>query len=587
MRMLPQSRRGQAGWVLLCFVILLSELLYANSQTSMTWDEGHHLFDGYTIWQQHDYDLNPEVPPLAKLAAALPLLPMHLFVPRQMGRDSQLEAFLDGKAFLFTNNADALLTYSRLAIACFALGTAFLVLRAGRVLFDAQTGLVALAFLIFDPTLLAHGALVTTDAAITFFFMATVLAWIAYSDKPNYSKLALAGAALGCSFATKFTGLLLLPVLFILCLLEAIRHRSLALLLKRMAALAGATFVAWFVLWAFYGFRYAIRPDGLVMNPTLPAYLASYRAIGNPWLISTLAHARLLPEAFLWGLINTKFTEQRDIGYLFGKLYRHGVWWYFPAAILIKSTLAFLVMLGISVYSFCFRNEFRFQVLRLLVPVTVLLAVAMASSMNIGIRHILPTYPFLYVIGAAYLVLFCHWRPGGVWLVLALWLAQAASSLAAAPEYIAYANELWGRPNQVHRYLSDSNSDWGQQLKAARGYLQQHHVADCWIAYTAEGAVDLNYYGIPCKPLPTDASLWWFKVPMEVPDEISGTVLISDDMLSGTDNAPGKTNPYAQFRALKPAAILQGGMFVYTGRFRVEDAAKVVREANRHRPNAD
>jgi hypothetical protein len=244
-------------------------------------------------------------------------------------------------------------------------------------------------------------------------------------------------------------------------------------------------------------------------------------------------------------------------------------------------------MLGISVYSFCFRNEFRFQVLRLLVPVTVLLAVAMASSMNIGIRHILPTYPFLYVIGAAYLVLFCHWRPGGVWLVLALWLAQAASSLAAAPEYIAYANELWGRPNQVHRYLSDSNSDWGQQLKAARGYLQQHHVADCWIAYTAEGAVDLNYYGIPCKPLPTDASLWWFKVPMEVPDEISGTVLISDDMLSGTDNAPGKTNPYAQFRALKPAAILQGGMFVYTGRFRVEDAAKVVREANRHRPNAD
>jgi hypothetical protein len=175
--------RGAAVATLL--VILFLQLLAVNVRTSMSWDEGHHLFDGYTILKHRDFGLNPEVPPLAKAAAALPLLPLRLNEPEQQGRSSQLEAFLDGKDFLFKNDADGLLLRGRLVISLFTLGLALLVFLAGQEIFSATAGLLALAFLVFDPTLLAHGALVTTDAGITVFVFAAVYAWYRYTVRPT------------------------------------------------------------------------------------------------------------------------------------------------------------------------------------------------------------------------------------------------------------------------------------------------------------------------------------------------------------------------------------------------------------------
>lgn len=575
--------RADPNWrfviVPVCLAVLLAQLMFANARTSMTWDEGHHLFDGYTALRYGDFDLNPEVPPVAKLAAALPLLPMQLKVPQQQGRDSQLEAFLDGKAFLFGNDADALLTRGRLMIACFTLLLAWMVYWAASEYFGWESGVVALLFLVFDPNLLAHGALVTTDAAITCLFFATLVCWNRYADAPSWSRLLLAGIVLGCTFATKFTGLLLVPILFVLALVETLRGRSWSLLLRRVLALAAMTVMAWVVLWAFYRFRYSIRPDGLAMNPALPEYLQRYASVGNPRPLVFLARWKLLPEAYIWGLINTKLTEQRDLSYLFGTLRRHGTWMYFPAAMAIKSTLPFLVLLGLSAWTLFQRDARRYAMVRLLIPAGLFLAVAMHSSMNIGVRHILPIYPLLYCCGAYALVFVAHQRRAWVWAGAALLAFQIGTSVAAAPAYIAYANELWGGPRHVHRYLSDSNSDWGQQLKDAGAYLREHHITDCWIAYTAEGTVDRNYYGVPCKPLPTAASLWWFQEPMHVPDEIRGTVLVSDDMLSGVDDE-GAVHPYSAFRQIKPVAVLQGGLFVYQGTFAVPQAAAQVRAAN-------
>ena len=131
----------------------------------------------------------------------------------------------------------------------------------------------------------------------------------------------------------------------------------------------------------------------------------------------------------------------------------------------------------------------------------------------------------------------------------------------------------------MHRLLSDSNSDWGQQLKTAADYLHGRHVTECWMAYTASGVADEHYYGVPCKPLPTMVNLWWIPVPMSVPAEIDGPVLISDDELEGVDLPFGQANPYAQFKALKPTAILDGGLLVYDGHFDVHAASSLVEMA--------
>jgi hypothetical protein len=564
--------------------ILLLQLLAVNLRTSMSWDEGHHLFDGYTILKHHDFDLNPEVPPFAKVVAALPLLPMHLYEPVQQGRSSQLEAFLDGKDFLFRNDANQLLLRGRLAISLFTLTLALLVFFAGETLFNTTTGLLALALLVFDPNLLAHGALVTTDAAITGLVFATFFAWYAYARRPSAWRIALTGTLVGLAFAIKFTGLLLVPILILVAVLEAIEHRSLRTLKKQAVALLAIFCIGYAVLWANYGFRYAIRPNGLSQNPPLAAYLNDYARVANPRPLQILAHYHVLPEAFLWGLANTKLTEDRNVSYLFGTIRRHGTWLYFPAAILIKSTLPFLFLMLLAAILWFRERLVRWRWLMLATPAAVFLLVAMRSDMNIGVRHILPIYPFLYLIGASALDLLTRRNHRWFALAAALIAFQIFTSLRTFPAYIAYANEAWGGPDRVHLYLSDSNSDWGQQLKTAAVYLRQHHITDCWMAYTASGVVDEGFYGIPCHPLPTVVNLWWIPIPMTVPRQLDGTVLISDDELEGVDLPAGQPSPYAQFKQIKPVAILDGGLFVYQGHFDLSAASAL---AHSHAASAE
>jgi hypothetical protein len=242
-----------------------------------------------------------------------------------------------------------------------------------------------------------------------------------------------------------------------------------------------------------------------------------------------------------------------------------------------------LPLLGLMVLAgfVAFRERgVRWRWLMLLVPVVVFLGFAMQSNMNIGVRHILPIYPFLYLIGASALSVAMAWdrRLGWrwIWVAAAVMVFQVVTSVRCFPAYIAYANEAWGGPKNVHRYLSDSNSDWGQQLKTVAEYLRERHVTDCWMAYTASGVVDEHYYGVPCRPLPTMVNLWWIPVPMSVPKEIDGPVLISDDDLEGVDLQFGQANQYAQFKEMTPTAVLDGGVLVYDGHFAVPMASALV-----------
>ena len=156
----------------------------------------------------------------------------------------------------------------------------------------------------------------------------------------------------------------------------------------------------------------------------------------------------------------------------------------------------------------------------------------------------------------------------GLTLVLALLLFHAVSSWRTFPSYLAYANELWGGPSNTYKYLTDSNVDWGQQLKATKQYLDQRGVKDCWFVYFAEGVAEPKYYGIPCKPLPTVNTLW-LNQQIDVPASIDGPVLISAGNLSGVEFGPGSLNPYEQFKRLAPTAVIQHGVFVFDGHFEV------------------
>ena len=567
----------RASGVLVLLLIMAVELVHGTRVNSATWDEPHHLFDGYTIWKQGDFRLNPEVPPLVKLVAALPLLANHLAAPPNQGRSEPKEAFLDGRKFVFGNGAERTLEPARLACMSFTLLLGVLLYLFAGEAFGYKAGLIALAFFVFDPSFLAHGALVTTDVGCACLFLAAVYAFYRYARRPSVPRLLLCGLVAGLLLAAKFTGLFLLPMLVIAAALEAMMARSTRVLWHRLAAVLVVSLCAWTVLWGCYGFRYKAAPPGRELSPTLPAYLEKMYDKPDAARLAALARFHVLPEAYLWGLENTKQTEWEDTSYFWGRVYRHGNWEYFPVAFLIKSTLPFLLLLGLATAAF--RKEFhahRLALAYLLTPVIVYFAIVTDSDFDIGIRHLLPVYAFFYVLvaGGAALLLARDRR----WALplAALFCWQVVTSVRAAPAYMAYGNEAWGGPSAVHRYLSDANTDWGQQLLAVKTYLAAHPATDCWFAYFPDGAIEPSDYGIRCKRLPTTNTLWWLDLPMKVPPVISGIVLISDSDLQGIEFGDGALNPYNGFRALQPTASLEYGVNVYKGTFTVPLASALV-----------
>ena len=567
---LPFNRLYRTLAVTALLLVFTLQLVHVARVYSLNWDEAHHLYDGYNIWTKHDYRLNAEVPPLVKLTAALPLLPMHLHAPPNQGKSQAMEAFLNGRAFVFANGGDRVLFPARMACMLFTLLLAVLLYAATSEMFGDIAALAALALFVFDPLVLAHGTLVSTDIGSACFIFGTIYAFYRYVKAPNPARLAIAGVAMGLALCAKFTGIFAFPMLVLLAGAEAMLARSWAVLGKRLTGCAAILVCAWGVTWAFYGFRFAPAPGGQELSPKLPPYIASMPSKTDAEELSVIARWHLLPKAYIWGLANTKKTEWEYTSYFFGRMYRHGPWPYFPAALLIKSTLPLLILLALVPF-FWFRRGifYKRELCFVLVPVIFYFALVTTSHMDIGARHLMPIYPFLYSLAGVTVAQAMVRSHAWAMIATALLLWQVVTSVRVAPAYMAYGNEAWGGPLKVHEYLSDANVDWGQQLKSVKKYLADNHISNCWFAYFPDGAVEPSDYGIHCKRLPTGSSLWWFKLPMDVPPVIAGTVLISDSDLEGVESGDGALNWFSPFRGLKPVAVIQDGVYVYQGQFAV------------------
>jgi hypothetical protein len=568
--------------VVCLLAVLALQLLLSVRRESQTWDEADHIYAGYRSWTDADFGLNPEHPPLLKLLATATLLPLPLKTPALENRYFKEDAFLGGKDFLYRNDADRILWRTRIAAASLTLLLALLVFLATQEIFGTLAAFIALALLAFDPNLLAHGALITTDAGLSCFMFASVYAFYRYVKAPSRWRMVIVGIATGLALAVKHTGSLLVPILLLLAVCEVIRSWKSKdgafgkQTLKLAASLVIIFVIAVVVLWSFYGFRYRARPNGLELNPPLAEYIQALKPHESA-VISAMSRSHVLPESYLYGLADVRITADFYTSFVLGKIYAHGVWFYFPVAFLIKSTLGFLglLLLCIAVIATRRMNRWR-EIVFLIVPPAFYSIVAFAVGMNIGVRHILPVYVFLFVLTAGAAATLIERNRKWAIVVLVLLVMHAGSSLRTFPNYIAYSNELWGGPSQTYRYLTDSNSDWGQQLKSVKQYLDQRGVKDCWFVYFAEGVAEPSYYGIPCKPLPTINTIW-LNQPIEVPPAIDGPVLISASNLSGVEFGPGSLDPYGHFKQLKPSAVIDYGVFVFDGHFDVPLASALTR----------
>ncbi|MGH9841180.1 MAG: ArnT family glycosyltransferase [Blastocatellia bacterium] len=379
---------------------------------SITADELAHIPAGCTYVQFRDYHLNPEHPPFVKLLSGLALDPKHPRLETYNWRNANQWRY--GDIFFDDNDADTMLFRGRLPVVLLSLLLAFAVYCCAWEFYGWKAGCLALLLYVINPDMLAHGQLVTTDLGVTCFMFISIYTFWRALQRLTILRGLVTCIAVGLTLSTKFSGILVIPMLMMIGLVHALSKNPLKIELPKAGALltqpvkkglaaagllvaAGAVSLA--IIWANYGFRYAISP-----NPEISSDLKW----STFWTIpgATIEAARfakdihLVPEAYIYGLVYVLKYSVRRMGFLLGATSMTGWWYYFPITFLVKTPLGLLLLILLGAL-FIRRYGAGWPVeLTLLLPVAFYFAVAMATNMNIGHRHLLPIYPFLIVFAS-------------------------------------------------------------------------------------------------------------------------------------------------------------------------------------------
>ncbi len=461
----------------------------SKERESTTSDELAHLTAGFSYWQNQDYRLQPENGILPQRWAALPAVLAGTKQPPLAGnprwRTSDVWGF--GHEFFYEtgDNHFPRLMAGRAMIALFSVATGLLVFLWSRRLFGDAGAVVSLVFFTFEPTFLAHGALVTSDVCSAFFLLASVGAWWRHLHDGRARWWWLSAGTFGLACVAKFSAPLLLPVFVALALVRAFAPAPLQLLGRTWASRGGKFgaaalsalgqgLVAGLIIWAAFGFRFAAA------NPALPPFDnfiwpwatldAELGASGK--LFRALAAWRVLPEAYIYGMAYVKASMQVRSAFLNGAYSTTGWPAFFIYAFAYKTTLALLVASGTALVLLVRRSRdtwYRFAPLAALF--VVYWAFSITSHLNIGHRHILPTYPVLFIAAGTLGAWLASRRTAWVLPVVALLGWHVTESVRVAPHFIAYFNAFAGGPENGHRHLVDSSLDWGQDLPGLKDWI--------------------------------------------------------------------------------------------------------------------
>ena len=490
----PWEARAVPAALALLAALLVQGLVFIG-ESSQTSDEAVHIAAGYSYLKTADFRLNPEHPPLIKEWAALPLLLLDLQFPAGPLWE-QGEEWNIGRIFVHENRVpnDTILLLGRAQVLLLSLVLGWFLFRWGRALFGARGALLALALYVFDPNVVAHSSLVTTDLGVTLFMFLAVYALWAWSERPGAARLVACGLLVGGAFASKFTSFWLLPIVALL-----------------LAAL--------FVLRA----PVAARP--WTAPPTGAAGPAGRRLAGLAVLAACLAilafvvvavtYAGVGLEAFVVGLgRGLRHSGTGHKAYLMGQYSEDGWWYYFLYAYLIKTPIGTLLLVAATLAALARGRRARLKdELFLWIPVVVVVLITCLWKVNIGLRHLLPIYPFLYLAAGRLLprprVGAPTARPRLARALAAFVVGCLAWNVVEAakitPYQIAYFNEMVGGPARGHLYLLDSNLDWGQSSKALRRYMESRNVPMIYCAYS--GNSDPWYYGVRYQYAPGSGNL--------------------------------------------------------------------------------
>ncbi len=421
---------------------------------------------------------------------------------------------------------------------------------------NRRAGLLAMILVAFDPNLLAHSRLATTDLGLTAGAVIAGYTLWRFLKRPSFTTAIIAGIGFGLLQNTKFTAGLFVPLLALVILVALVSQwwrdgrfpTPMLLYLIIVYPLA-----AFFALWAAYSFQVGALPDNLPTFPQLSGL--------------TLPLSHHLEQLLDIGGRMQKGTPS----FLLGNYSDSGWWTYFPITFLLKTPLPTLILLGWAAVRLI-RKQVTHHVSRitavdltsLLIPALGYFVIALTTDINLGYRHLLPILPFLVVfiasqLGPIIMPPSTFRLPHSLIVLLMVWLVGIA--LWIFPHYLAYFNVLAGGPDNGWQYLVDSNIDWGQDLAGLKGWMDENEVDHIWLSYFGE--VRPDYYGIKY----TGLASWPPRLmnpqtrPFYPHDPAPGIYAISVTNLQGVQF--DDHDLFAWFREQEPMAKIGYSIFVY------------------------
>lgn len=505
-------------WLLLGvgLAVFVAQAALASPLKSAAFDEEYHIAAGYAYLKTGDFRLSTSHPPLVDTLSAIPLLFLDgVVLPTDHPSWAESDYFIFSDVFLWqaNENAQEILVNGRYSILLLAAILAAALFFWARQMGGAWAGWIALILAVFDPNLMANGRLITTDLGLTLFMTLTMWrlwCWLkrplSLSKRPlspskrrSWVNLILVGILAGCTMAAKFTGLMVWPMILAVMVLWGVERedwrgeprRNLQFLLSTLFLLA---LIAYATLWAIYRFDFGLIPGSKFPLP-IPAPFYPYS---------------------LWDTFMV-IEEQPKAAFLLGQVSDRGWWYYFPLALLLKTSLPLLLLAAGGLFIMVREEGWR-KTAVLWVPPLFFMLLAMTGRITIGYRHILPIVPFLVMMAAQSgrkikvkeLRLkgerphfFGRLRTSSLIFnlsifVLLIW--AAFSNLRLWPHQEAYFNEIAGGPQHGSKLLVDANIDWGQDLLFLRHLMAERGLDELYLSYF--GTALPEAYGVNYKPLP-------------------------------------------------------------------------------------
>jgi len=562
------------------FAAFAFQLVYHAVRTSATVDEPFHILAGHRYWQCGDFGINPEHPPLLKLLATAPLNFRRLSEPPwECGSQftPKFDGFSYGSTFIVENGIDNVVIPTRLAASLMSIVLAVLVFLAAWEMFGRWEAVTALAIVAFEPNFIAFGSLVLTDMAISATAFGAVYALYRFGKYQTWPRFFTAALAMGLMLSAKHSAVIFVGILFALLIADAAFVRPPGIRLPYRVLLHTATFAGMFliglaILWSFYGFRYRAVPNETTPTISVADYI---KENGRPESVESISarvteaisHTHIFPESYVLGMADVIAWGSRNT-VIFGRNYPAGKWFYFPVAFLVKTNIAVLFLLPLGLIFLYFVRERWREAMFLIVPAGIFFLVASGSTFTNSVRHILPIYGFLIVPSSAGAIWLCRRFNTFRYALVALLVFNAAAAVRTAPNYLAFANDLWGGYENTHRIFI---SDIGQNMKLVSEYLNRENIQDCWIVAFVHPEMIRSVQ--PCRPMPSGVRIMISRNLIDpVPPVIEGTIVLNE-----RDVPPLGGDEYLPITKSEPIAFIGGNTFVYRGRFEVPLAAAMSR----------